>query len=36
MCIMDVCTEHLYNSFSKAEVFYKNCGKIGEVGAGGE
>lgn len=35
MCIMDVCTEHLYNSFSK-EVFYKNCGKIGEVGAGGE
>lgn len=28
MCNMDVCTEHLYSSFSKAEVYYKKCHRL--------
>lgn len=28
MYSMDVCTEHLYGSFSKAEVYYEKCGRL--------
>lgn len=30
---MDACTEHLYNSFSELEVYYKKRSKIVETGS---